>query len=81
MVNMGLNYSTEKQLQFNVPQGSCAGPTAYLAYASTMRGIPSLSKATPEEQIELNGFSDDHLVKTEFTLHKQEDESKCTYDL
>ena len=43
-VNIGSNYSNEKQLQFSVPQGSCAGPTAYLAYASTMREIPSLSK-------------------------------------
>ena len=46
-VNISLNYSIEKQLQFSVPQGSCAGPTAYLAYASTMREISSLSKATP----------------------------------
>ena len=48
-VNISLNYSIEKQLQFSVPQGSCASPTAYLAYASTMREIPSLSKATSKE--------------------------------
>ena len=76
-----MNYFIEKQLQFSVPKGSCAGPTAYLAYASTMREIPSLSKATPEEQIALNGFADDHLVKKEFTPGKQEDESKCIHDL
>ena len=43
-VNISLNYSIEKQLQFSVPQGSCTGPTAYLAYASTMREIPSSQK-------------------------------------
>ena len=67
-VNISLNYSIEKQLQFSAPQGSCAGPTAYLVYVSTMREIPSLSKATSEEQIALNLFTDDHLIKKEFTL-------------
>ena len=46
-----------------------------------MREIPSLSKATSEEQIVLNGFVDDHLVKKEFTPAKWEDESKCIHDL
>ena len=80
-VNINLTYSIEKQLQFSVPQGSCAGPTAYLAYASIMREIPSLLKATSEEQIALNGFMDDHFIKKEFTPVKQEDESKCIHDL
>ena len=69
-VNISLNYSNEKQLQFSVLHGSCAGPTAYLAYVSTMREIPSLSKPTSEEQIAINGFADDHLVKKEFTPAK-----------
>ena len=51
-VNIDLNYSNEKQLQFSIPQGSCASPTAYLAYASTMREIPSLSKATSVQLVE-----------------------------
>ena len=46
-----------------------------------MREIPSLSKATSEEQIVLNRFADDHLVKKEITLAKWEDESKCIHDL
>ena len=45
-VNISSNYSNEEQLQFSVPEGSCASPTAYLAYASSMREIPSLTKAT-----------------------------------
>ena len=80
-VNISLNYSNEKQLQFSIPLGSCAGPTAYIAYASTMREIPSLSKPTPEEQIALDGFADDHSVKKEFTPAKWEDELKCIHDL
>ena len=81
-VNISSNYSNEKQLQFSIPQGSCTGPRAYLAYASTMREIPTLSKPTSEEQILLNGFADDHhLVKKEFTPAKWEDESKCIHDL
>ena len=80
-VNIGSNYSNEKQLQFSVPQESCTGPTAYLTYANTMREIPSLSKPTPEEQIALNRFMDDHLVKKQFTPAKWEDESKCKHDL
>ena len=46
-----------------------------------MREIPSLSKATLEEQIALNGFANNHWVKKEFTPAKQEDESKCIHDL
>ena len=41
-----------------------------------MKEIPSLSKPTSEEQIALNGFTDDHLVKKEFTPAKWEDETK-----
>ena len=80
-VNISLNYFNEKQLQFSIPQGSCASPTAYLAYASTMREIPSLSKTTSEGQIVLNGLVDDHSVKKEFTPAKWEDESKCVHHL
>ena len=76
-----MNYSNEKQIQFSIPQGSCTGRTAYLAYAYTMSEIPSLSKPTPEEQVALNGFADDHLVKKEFMPAKWEDESKCIHDL
>ena len=46
-----------------------------------MREIPSLSKPTSEEQIALNGFTDDHLVKKEFTSVKWKEESKCINDL
>ena len=80
-VNIGSNYSKEKQMQFSIHQGNCASPTAYLRYASTMREIPSLSKPTSEEQITLNGSTDNHLVKKEFTPAKWEDESKHIHDL
>ena len=36
MVNVGESYSSRKQLTCSVPQGSCAGPSLYSVYASTM---------------------------------------------
>ena len=78
-VNISLNYSNE--LQLSKAQGNCTGATAYLAYTSSMREIPSLCKATLEEQIALNGFVDNLSVKKEFTPAKNEDESKGIQDL
>ena len=58
-VNVGLLYSSEHELQCSVPQGSCAGPVAYLSYANTLQeDIPS--------DIPIHGFADDHLVKKAF---------------
>ena len=36
-VSINSAYSTEKQLPFNVPQGSCAGPSLFLAYGSILQ--------------------------------------------
>ena len=59
-VNIGSVFFLEHELQCSVPQGSCAGPVAYVAYASTLQEvIPS--------DIPLHGFEDDHLVKKAFT--------------
>ena len=33
-INVGASYSSSRQLDFSVPQGSCAGPILFLAYAS-----------------------------------------------
>ena len=45
----------DKELCFSVPQGSCAGPVLYSAYASTLQEVVPL---------DLHGCADDHGVKT-----------------
>ena len=35
-VNVGKAYSSSRELECCVPQGSCAGPILYTAYASTL---------------------------------------------
>ena len=46
-----------------------------------MREILPFSKPTSGEQIALNGFIDNHLLKKEFTPAKWEDELKSIHDL
>ena len=38
-VNIKNSYSSVRQLNFSVPQGSVAGPVFYLAYASTLEEV------------------------------------------
>ena len=45
-VNIKNSYSTERQLNFSVPQGSVAGPVLYLAYASTLEEVIQKENAT-----------------------------------
>jgi hypothetical protein len=71
MVNVGTAYSSIRDLPFSVPQGSCAGPVLYLAYASTMQ------QAVPPE-VQLHGYADDHAVKISFDA---KDETKSLNDL
>ena len=58
-VNVGSTYSTMMDLAFSVPQGSCAGPILYLAYASTLQD-------TIKQPLSLYGYADDHAVKDSF---------------
>ena len=73
-VNIGEKYSEDMDLQFSVPQGSCAGPILYLAYASTMKGvIPS--------DIQLHGYADDHITKCSFKSNDQKEEKNAIINL
>ena len=54
-VNIGDAYSNIKELNFSVPQRSCAGPSLYNAYS----GI--LVNCIPKE-INISGFADDHSI-------------------
>ena len=58
-VNVGKEYSVVMEFRFSVPQGSCAGPTLYSAYASTFPQVI-------DESLGIHGFADDHVVKKDF---------------
>ena len=81
-VSINSAYSAEKQLPFSVPQGSCAGPSLFLAYASTLREVKSIVNCVPgKPAIALNGFADDHSVKKEFNPAIDNQEIDCITDL
>ena len=72
-VNVDGHYSSYKEIFSSAPQGSCSGPQLYSVYASTMRYV--LNNHWPfdlvppqgrEGSIELNGFTDDHLLNKGF---------------
>ena len=58
-VNIGKAYSEPIDLQFSVPQGSCAGPILFLLYAST------IGEVIPQT-IGIHGYADDHGIKGKF---------------
>ena len=67
MINVGSSYSSVKDIDFSVPQGSCAGPILFLAYASTMQeAIPEL--------VDIHGYADDHALKVSFSAGDRNDE-------
>ena len=62
--------SAERELSFNVPQGSCAHATIFSAYTSTLgREIP--------DTLLMIGFADDHVVKKLFRAksHREDEET------
>ena len=73
-VNVGEAYSSSKQLTFSVPQGSCAGPTLYSVYASTMAYVvpPCL---------DIHGYADDHAIKIAFNSGLTVDEQSAFMEL
>ena len=54
-------------LDFSVLQGSCTGPILYTVYASTLQYQIS-------EDMDLNGFADDHLVNKSFNPNDRDEE-------
>ena len=73
-VNVGKAYSHDQVLNFSVPQGSCAGPVLYLAYASTMQNIiPS--------HIHVYGYADDHILRTSFPANTLAQEETAIHQL
>ena len=61
--------SQPRSIDFSMPQGSCAGPVLYSAYAS------SLQTVIPEG-VDLKGFADNHNVKKSFgAINKVEEKA------
>ena len=56
--------SKPRQLDYSVPQGSIQGAFLFIAYAST------LDQVIDPSQLELNGFADDHSVRSSFKPSK-----------
>ena len=54
MVTVHKVRSSERDLAFSVPQGSCAGPVLFLAYTSTF------PKQVVDSQLNIYGFTDNH---------------------
>ena len=62
---IGKELSSERNLPFSVPQGSCAGAQLFNLYCSTLHEavIPS---DEVEKPLSLYGFTDDHTICNQF---------------
>ena len=67
-VTVGPSCSSERDLTFSVPQGSCMGPVLYLSYAGTLQEI------IPAD-IMLHGYADDHAVKLSFPTNDENNQT------
>ena len=68
-VSIGKAYSEPIDLQFSVPQGSCAGPILFLLYAST------IGEVIPQT-IDIHGYADDHGIKSKFKAKDDNNEAE-----
>ena len=66
--------SQPRSIDFSVPQGSCAGPVLYSAYASILQTVIP-------EGIDLNRFADNHNVKKSFGAGNKVDAKAVISDL
>ena len=67
--------SSERDLTFSVPQGSCAGPVLFLAYTSTFPQVV-------DSQLNICGFADDNNLGSGFipgTLDNKDELEKIKY--
>ena len=90
-VNIKNSYSSARQLNSSVPQGSVAGTVLYLDYASMLEEVihkqnmmenqSTMWNIKSQKDIGLYSFADDHAVKKEFTPIKADDESQCISSL
>ena len=64
-VMIGKEFSSERDLPFSVPQGSCAGAQLFNLYCSTLHEVV-ISPEENEKPLSLYGFADDHTVCNQF---------------
>ena len=64
-VSINQAYSKTNCINYSVPQGSCAGPSLYSLYASTLQEIIPT-------QVQTHGYADDHCLKKQFKPQKNE---------
>ena len=66
-VNINRTYSTEKTMQFSIPQGSVHGAFFFIAYSSTLHKVIT--------NLTLDGFADDHLLRKALSPCQTNDEN------
>ena len=66
--------SAPRELSFSVPQGSCARPVLYLAYASTLEKEVS-------QNIGIHGYADDHALRKTFSANSRVEENMAIKDM
>ena len=66
-VNVNGTYSKEKNLEVNVPQGSCVGANIFNLYCSPLQNV------VPED-LQLSSFADDHTVRKSFEACDRDEE-------
>ena len=67
-VCVGSSYSSDRQIDFSVPQGSCAGAPLFTAYCSPIQYFVNGG-------FTLNGFADDHSVRKDFNPNSRDEEN------
>ena len=86
-VNVGTNYSKDREFLCCVPQGSCAGPILFTVYASTIESVITTQTSDNGEEessqlkinhpndrattVSLHGFVDDHALKNTFSANSR----------
>ena len=74
MVRIRDALSSKWELKCSVPQGSLGGPSLFTVYASTIQSeVP--------DDIDLHGFTDDHILKNSFRASSRVDEKESIRSL
>ena len=63
-------YSSERNLTYSVPQGSCAGANIFNLYCSLLGEVM-------HENLSLSGFADNHSIRSNFLANDRQAELKC----